>query len=187
LKSKVEAVVVGASAGAVEAFSEILPRLPSGYHLPLIAVIHLPADQKSILAELFQAKCKLTVKEVEDKELILPGTVYFAPANYHVLVEQDHRLSLTVEEQVLYSRPSIDVLFTSAADAYGDHLAGVILSGANSDGANGLKAICEGGGRAIVQSPETAFAPEMPRAALRACPNALELKLEEISEYLQRI
>lgn len=182
-----EAVVMGASAGAIEAMLTILPSLPANYPLPLLVVIHIPPDRKSMIAELFQSRCKLRVKEVEDTELIEPGTVYIAPPDYHVLVEPDHRLSLSSEEPVLYSRPSIDVLFESAADVYGTGLLAVILTGANSDGALGSRAVKAAGGTVIIQDPETAYSSAMPKAALSQCPDAQTLDLEQIMVYLQRI
>ena len=121
---KAEAVVIGASAGALEALSVILPSLPADYGLPVLIVVHVPPDKKSLLAELFQAKCGIEVREAEDKEPIRGGTVYFAPPDYHLLVETDKSLSLSDDEPVFYSRPSVDVLFESAADAYGPSLIG---------------------------------------------------------------
>lgn len=183
----IEAVVIGTSAGAIEALSKILPPLPADYPLPILVVIHLPPDRQSIVAELFQAKCQLQVKEAEDTEKIESGTVYFAPPDYHLLVEHDHRLSLSSEEPVLFSRPSIDVLFESAADAYGPSLLGIVLTGANSDGAEGLRAVGATGGQTVVQRPDSALESAMPEAALKACPDALPLDLNEISEYLHRV
>jgi two-component system chemotaxis response regulator CheB len=182
-----EAVVMGASAGALEALSSILPGLPADYPLPIMIVVHVPPDKKSLLAELFDARCRVSVREAEDKEAIVAGTVYFAPPDYHLLVESEKILSLSAEEPVLFSRPSIDVLFESAADAYGEGLVGVILTGANSDGAEGLSAISEAGGRAIVQTPEAAYAGAMPRAAIEACREARILSLDEIAAYLLEI
>ncbi len=117
------------------------------------------------MTELLQARCRVAVREAEDKEPISGGTVYFAPPDYHRLVENDRHLTLSDDEPVLYSRPSIDVLFESAADAYGPGLVGVVLSGANRDGANGLKAVAEAGGTVIVQNPDSAYAAAMPEAA----------------------
>jgi two-component system chemotaxis response regulator CheB len=185
LTSRPEAVVIGASAGALDALSSILPLLPRDFPIPLLAVVHLPPAKKSILAELLRAKCQLNVREAEDKEPILSGTAYFAAPDYHLLVEMDHRLSLSSEEPVYYSRPSIDVLFESAADVYGPGLIAVILTGANSDGAQGLKAVVKAGGVALVQRPELAQASAMPQAALNACPTALCLSVEEIAAYLK--
>ena len=180
-----KAIVVGASAGALEALSVILPDLPANYRLPVLVVVHVPPDKKSVLVDLFRQKCRVAVHEAEDKEPILGGNIYFAPADYHLLVEKDGSVSLSSDEPVLYSRPSIDVLFESAADAYGPDLIGVVLSGANQDGANGLKAIVDAGGTALVQRPEGAFASAMPQAALAACPTAEVLSLEKIAVRLQ--
>ena len=182
-----QAVVIGASAGALEALSAILPVLPADYPLPVLVVVHQPSDQKSVLAELFQAKCRLAVREAEDKEPIDGGTVYFAPPDYHLLVEPDRSLSLSIDEPVLFSRPSLDVLFESAADIYGPGLIAVILTGANPDGAKGLRTVAEAGGMAIVQNPAEAYARDMPKAALAECPEALILSLSEIAAYLQQV
>ena len=179
------AVVIGASAGALEALSTILPTLPSNFGLPIFVVVHVPANRKSALAELFQAKCQVAVREAEDKEQIVAGTVYFAPPDYHLLVETNKSLALSSDEPILFSRPSIDVLFETAAEAYGASLIGVILTGANSDGSQGLKAVALEGGTAIVQSPNGAFADAMPQAAIKACPTAEVMTLDGIAQYLR--
>ncbi len=179
------AVVIGASAGAIDALSAILPTLTAAFPLPIIIVVHVPANRQSMLAELFANRCQLAVKEAEDKESIRPGTIYFAPSDYHLLVEADFTLSLSSDEPVLYSRPAIDVLFQSAADAYGDGLIGIILTGANSDGAEGLRAVLAAGGTGFVQDPTTAQGTAMPRAALAACPEARSAALDEIAAHLQ--
>ena len=178
-----QAVVIGASAGAIDALSRILPVLPADYPLPVLVVVHIPAG-RSELAPLFRAKCRLRVKDAEDKEPILAGTVYFAPPDYHLLVEPDRTISLSVDEPVLYSRPSIDVLFESAGDAYGSDLIGVVLTGANEDGAEGLRAVADAGGVALVQAPEEAFAPAMPRAALARSEAARSMPLDTIAAHL---
>jgi two-component system, chemotaxis family, protein-glutamate methylesterase/glutaminase len=182
-----EAVVIGASAGALEALSVILPALPAGFRLPLIVVVHVPPDKRSMLAELFQAKCRIPVREAEDKEPINPGTVYFAPSDYHLLVETEKSLSLSSDEPVLFSRPSIDVLFESAADAYGSALMAIILTGANQDGAKGMRAVAEAGGVTLVQNPDGAFASAMPEAAVKMCPVARVMSLDAIAAYLQEV
>ncbi len=182
-----EAVVIGASAGALEALSVILPALPGRYKLPILVVVHVPPDKMSILPELFQTKCNIAVREAADKEPICPATAYFAPPDYHLLVEMDKSLSLSNDEPVLYSRPSIDVLFESAADAYGPSLVAVLLTGANQDGTDGMRAVVESGGMAIIQRPDTAFASAMPEAAIKACPDAMVLSLDEIAAYLQDV
>lgn len=182
-----QAIVIGSSAGALEALSSILPALPARFTLPVIGVVHLPSDRRSILAELLQRKCRVQVREAEDKEPIEVGTVYLAPPDYHLLVETDKSLSLSSDEPVLFSRPSIDVLFESAADAYGCGLTGIVLTGANQDGAKGLRAVVAAGGAAIVQNPRGAFAAAMPEAAIEMCPSAQILSLDAIAHYLQEI
>jgi two-component system, chemotaxis family, protein-glutamate methylesterase/glutaminase len=187
MANQTEAVVIGASAGALEALSVILPALPAGFRLPLIVVVHIPPDKRSVLAELFQAKCRIPVREAEDKEPIIDGTVYFAPPDYHLLVEANRSLALSSDEPVLFSRPSIDVLFESAADAFGPGLIAIILSGANQDGAKGVKAVVDAGGVALVQNPEGAFASTMPEAAIEMCPSARVMSLDAIAAHLQEV
>jgi two-component system chemotaxis response regulator CheB len=186
-ESRPEAIVIGASAGALEALSVILPALPADFKSPVIVVVHIPPDRRSILAELFQAKCRIAVLEVEDKQPIEDGTIYFAPPDYHLLVETNRTLSLSSDEPVLYSRPAIDVLFESAADAYGPALIAIVLTGANSDGAKGMLAVCEAGGTTIVQCPDGAFASAMPEAAIAMCPGAMIMSLDAIAAYLQKV
>jgi two-component system chemotaxis response regulator CheB len=187
IAGQAEAVVIGASAGALEALSVILPTLPEGFRLPLIVVVHVPPNKRSMLVELFQAKCRIPVREAEDKEPISAGTVYFAAPDYHLLVEVDRSMSLSSDEPVLFSRPSIDVLFESAADAYGSGLIAIILTGANQDGAKGMHAVVGAGGVAIVQSPVDAFASAMPEAAIATCPRAQVMSLDAIAAYLREI
>ncbi len=183
----VEAVVIGASAGALEALSVILPSLPAEFRLPVMVVVHVPPNRRSMLADLFRAKCQIPVQEADDKEPISPGTIYFAPPDYHLLIEVDKSLSLSSDEPVLFSRPSIDVLFETAADAYGPALIGIVLTGANHDGAHGLTAIVEAGGIGLVQSPVGAFAATMPEAAIAACPSAQVIPLDALAAYLREI
>jgi two-component system chemotaxis response regulator CheB len=185
MNSSAKAIVMGASAGALEALSVILPALPANFGLPVLIVVHVPPDKGSVLVDLFRHKCRIAVHEAEDKQPIRGGNIYFAPADYHLLVEKDGSVALSSDEPVLFSRPSIDVLFESAADAYGPELIGIVLTGANEDGANGIKAIADAGGSAIVQCPQAAFASAMPRAALAACPAAEVLSLEQIAARLQ--
>lgn len=187
ITNRVDAIVMGASAGAIQALSRILPALPADYRVPVLVVVHIPADGSDLLAPLFQAKCRVLVKEAEDKEPILPGIVYFGPSDYHLLVEADRTISLSGDEAVLYSRPSIDVLFESAANAYGAGLVGIILTGANDDGAAGLRAVASAGGVALTEDPATAFAPAMPSAALKQCAEARSMSLDAIAAYLLRL
>lgn len=178
------AVAIGTSAGGVQALSRILPGIPADFAQPVLIVVHVPARRGNALVELFDSKCSLQVKEAEDKEPLEPGTVYFAPPDYHLLVEQTGDLALSSDEAVHYSRPSIDVLFESAADAWGAGLAGVILTGANDDGAAGLAAVARAGGFAMVQDPTQAAASAMPEAALTACPRAQPLSLAALAARL---
>ncbi|QJD59499.1 chemotaxis protein CheB [Pseudomonas sp. gcc21] len=181
------AVIIGASAGALEALSVLLPPLPAAFPLPIFVVVHVPSDKPSVLADIFDAKCNLRAIEAEDKEPVMPGVIYFAPPNYHMLLEDRQSIALSNEEEVLFSRPSIDVALESAADVWGDQLIGIILTGANQDGARGLQAISAAGGTAIVQSPERAYARAMPEAAIAACPQAQVMSLPDIAAYLSRI
>ncbi|WCD80108.1 chemotaxis protein CheB [Pseudomonas sp. TUM22785] len=161
-----DAVVVGASAGGVEALLTVFNGLPADYALPLVCVLHLPESRDSLLADLFSRRLALRVKEAEDKESLRPGTLYFAAPGYHLSIERDRSLSFSREEPLHYSRPSIDVLFESAADCFQERLVGVLLTGANQDGAAGLAAIKQGGGLTVVQDPLEAQVPTMPEAAL---------------------
>lgn len=178
------AIVLGASAGAVEALLALLPRLPATCP-PILAAVHVPPDRPNMLVSLLEPRCGVRIKEAEDKEQTLPGRVYFAPPDYHLLVEHGGALALSSDEAVHYSRPSIDVLFESAADAWGPALAGVILTGANEDGAQGLASVARAGGRTLVQDPASALAPAMPLAALAACPAAEPLSLAAIAARLE--
>ena len=186
-EGRAQAIVIGASAGALEALSVVLPALPATFDLPIIVVVHIPPDKRSFLAELLQAKSKIRVLEADDKEPICGGTAYFAPANYHLLVEANRSLSLSSDEAVLFSRPSIDVLFESAADAYGAGLIAIVLTGANQDGASGLRAVVNAGGTAIVQTPKDAFASAMPEAAITMCPTAHIMSLDAILSFLHEV
>ena len=182
-----EAVVIGVSTGGIEALKMILAALPASFPLPIAIVQHRDERPDGFLAEYLNRLSRLTVSEVEDKDLLCPGHVYLAPAGYHLLIESDRSLSLSVDPRVNYSCPSIDVLFESAADAFADALIGIVLTGANADGAKGLKAIKARRGLAIVQAPETAQAPAMPRAALEATAVDYLVDLQEIAPLLIRI
>jgi two-component system chemotaxis response regulator CheB len=187
LSGRLDAVVIGGSAGGIEALSVLLPALPPGLRLPVFIVLHLPRDRPSVLAEIFARKCAQPVREAEDKEEIAPGTVYFAPNNYHLLVDNGAQLSLSADEPVHHSRPSIDVLFESAVEIYNERLLGIILSGANEDGAEGLAAVHEAGGLTVVQEPQTAQASAMILSALERRPADLVLDLAGIAGLLQRL
>ena len=183
----VEAVVIGASAGGFEAILAVLEGQPRAYPMPLVAVLHLPENHESRLAELFGYRLDLQVREARDKESLAPGVLYFAPPGYHLLVEADRSFSLSCEERVNFARPSIDVLFETAADAYGKSLAGILLTGANYDGAAGLAGMKLAGALTIVQDPASAEVPTMPEAAIRRTAPGLILPLAEIRSLLHRL
>lgn len=187
LRDRIDAIVIGASAGGVDALSVLLPALPGDLRAPVFIVVHLPRERPSLLAQIFAPKCALQVREAEDKMRVEPGTVYFAPPDYHLLVDKGPQLALSIDELVHYSRPSIDVLFESAVDLYAKRLMGIILTGANQDGTAGLAAIHGGGGVTIVQEPESAEVPHMVRAALKRTPADFVLPLNEIAALLRTL
>jgi two-component system chemotaxis response regulator CheB len=187
LKDRIDAVVIGASAGGVEALNQMLPALPGTLRPPILVTIHLLRDRPSLLADIFRSKCALKVREPEDKEPIEPGTVYFAPPDYHLLIGKNRRVVLSVDEMVNFSRPSIDVLFESAADVYRERLMGIVLSGANSDGTAGLQSIHRFGGVTVVQQPDEALAKEMVESAIANVAVDCVLPLSGITQLLQSL
>jgi two-component system chemotaxis response regulator CheB len=178
------AVAIGGSAGGISAVTTIVAALPACFPLPVVVVLHQSPDQPPCWVEYLGHQAKLPVTEAEDKMPLVAGTVYCAPPGYHLLLETDGALALSVDEKVNFSRPSIDLLFSSAADAFGAALIGVVLTGANNDGAAGLAEIAAAGGLTMVQSPCTAQWPTMPAAALQAVPEALVADLEDIAVKL---
>ncbi len=183
----IDAVVIGASAGGVEGLSLILPALPPTLAVPVFIVLHLPREHRSVLSEIFASKCALALREAEDKEPVQPGCVYFAPPDYHLLVDEGPRLALSVDEPVHCSRPSIDVLFESAADLYGRGLLGVLLSGASHDGAAGLAAVRRAGGLTVVRQPDRGPESQMAQAALERGPVDFVLPVDQIGALLHSI
>jgi two-component system chemotaxis response regulator CheB len=181
------ALVIGASAGGVEALFALLPALPRGYALPVFVVLHLPRERPSLLVDIFSVKCILPVAEAQDKDPVEPGTIYFAPPDYHLLIDRGPALALSIDDPVHFSRPSIDVLFESAADIYGAGLAGVLLTGGNEDGACGLAKIASAGGLTIVQDPRDAQTRYMPESALRKMRPDYVLPLTQIAELLRQL
>lgn len=181
-----EIAVIGTSWGGLAALHQILGALPKSFSLPVVVVQHRHKDSGQFLPRVLQEDTRLSVCEIEDKAPIIGGNIYIAPANYHVLVERGH-LALSTDEPVAFSRPSIDVTFISAADTYRAGAVGIVLTGANSDGARGLKRIVDRGGLAVVQRPETAESPVMPNAALRFVPTARVLTLQAIAELLSSL
>jgi two-component system, chemotaxis family, protein-glutamate methylesterase/glutaminase len=178
-----EIIVVGTSWGGLHALRKLVGVLPADFPVPVVLVQHRHKDSNHLLSSLLQERTALNVCEVEDPSLIEPGNVYVAPADYHLLVERGH-FSLSCDEPVRYSRPSIDVTFNSAADAYGARAVGVVLTGANADGASGLRRIADRGGLALVQDPEGAESRMMPEAAARSVPEARVMPLPELAQYV---
>ena len=174
--------MIGTSAGGVQALSRLLPALPAGTKASLFVVLHLPRDRPSLVVEVFSRKCALAVSEAQDKEPVAPGTVYFAPPNYHLLIDRGPQLALSADEPVHHSRPCIDVLFESAAEVYRDRLLGVILTGADEDGAAGLAAVHDAGGVTVIQEPRSAQSSLMVLSALQRQSPDLVLPLPKIAE-----
>jgi two-component system chemotaxis response regulator CheB len=179
-------VTVGTSWGGLSAMMKLLGGLPEKFPIPIVVVQHRSKDSDKLLAQLLQDATALTVCEIEDKDALCAGTVHVAPANYHTLIEPGY-VSLTTEEPVRFSRPSIDVTFASAADTYRSETLGIILTGANEDGARGLAHILRRGGRGLIQDPKTAEIPIMPDAAIKAVPAAEVLKLGDLAPRLLQL
>jgi two-component system chemotaxis response regulator CheB len=184
---KYEAVVIGTSAGGLQAITAIIGDLPASFRLPIVIVQHRSKDQRELLEEVLQQKCQLRVKQADEKENLLPGTAYIAPPDYHLLLELDKTFSLSTDPPVLFSRPAIDVLFESAAIAYGKRVAGILLTGASSDGTKGLLAIRKSGGYTVAQDPAEAQFPLMPKSAIMGGAAQKILTLRGINECLKKI
>ncbi|GAB3762030.1 chemotaxis protein CheB [Spirosoma pomorum] len=187
LSNRIRAVVIGGSTGSIEVLLRLLPALKEPLSFALVIVVHRRNTADSALADLLAVKTDITVREVDDKDTIEPGIIYLAPADYHLLIEQDGTFSLDDSEKVNYSRPSIDVTFESAADVYGRNLVGVILSGANADGTVGLKAIKKEGGVLVAQKPETAQIGFMPQQAILHADVDLILDVDELIEFMNEL
>ena len=179
------AIVLGTSAGGYAALDVLFRQIDRDFKLPIIIVQHLYPDSNDFLARNLNAVCSLNVVEASEKEKIQAGNIYISPANYHLLIEANHTFSLSIDVKVNYSRPSIDVLFESAADIYRDRLIGILLTGANSDGAKGLKYIKTMGGTTIAQDPESAEVPAMPLSAINLFTVDYILPLEKIYPKLK--
>ncbi|MFH0996295.1 MAG: chemotaxis protein CheB [Pseudomonadota bacterium] len=184
VNSGYEAVAVGVSTGGLDALKRILPGLPDNYPMPMFIVYHIHKTSDDYMVRHLNEISRLWVKQAEDKESIKPSVVYMAPPDYHLLIEWDGTIALSTSERVNYTRPSIDVLFETAADVYGEKLIGIILTGANNDGSDGVRKIKAKGGLVVVQDPETAQMDTMPKAAIAAAAPDLILSLEEIAAFL---
>jgi two-component system chemotaxis response regulator CheB len=182
-----EAIVIGVSSGGMNALKIIFTALPADFSIPIIIVQHVGAHSDSQWINLLNEKSDLNLKEADEKEKIEKGKAYFAPPNYHLMIEKDKTFSLTIEERVNYARPSIDVLFESAAEAYKKKLIGIVLTGSNHDGTKGIKRIKECGGLAIIQDPKTADSAYMPKSAIAAIEPDYILPLEDIVQLLIKI
>lgn len=186
-RDRFQLVVVGGSAGSFPVVTKLLERLPRDFRLPVVMCLHRLKDKREGFKEALEIKSALPVLEPEDKMQIRGGVAYVAPANYHLLVENRNQFSLAVTELVQYSRPSIDVLFESVADVFGSAALGILLSGANRDGALGMKRIHDHGGATIVQNPAECSMNTMPEAALQATPVDLILGHEDMSIFLAQV
>jgi len=182
-----EAIVIGVSSGGLNAMKILFSLLPADFSMPIIVVQHVGARSENVWIQLLNNHCKVEIKEADEKEKIEKGKIYVAPPNYHLLIEKNKTFSLTVDERVNYARPSIDVLFETASEAYQKHLIGVVLTGANNDGSNGIKCIKERGGLTIVQQPDTAESSYMPASAIATSQPDYILPLEEIIKLLIEI
>ena len=182
-----KAIVIGVSSGGMNAMKILFYSLPVGFSIPIVMVQHISPRSDNKWIALLNDKSNLTIKEADEKEKIESGNVYIAPPNYHLLIERDKTFSLTIDERVNFARPSIDVLFESAAEAYNNKLIGVILTGSNNDGTKGIKRIKECGGLAIIQNPETAESAYMPASAIAAIKPDYILSLEYITDLLIKI
>ena len=183
-KMHYQAIVIGVSSGGLNAMRVMFSLLPKSFETPIIIVQHISPNSRNLWIKLLNDKSNLKIKEADEKEKIERGNVYIAPPNYHLLIERNKTFSLTIDERINYARPSIDVLFESAAEAYKNKLIGVILTGSNNDGTNGLKRIKEYGGLTIVQDPATAESNYMPASAIAAMQVDYILSLEDIINLL---
>jgi two-component system chemotaxis response regulator CheB len=182
--AKFEALIIGGSAGSLEVLLKMLPALDTAIKFPIIIVIHRKTGADSLLPELLSGRTRLRVKEAEEKEAIVAGTIYIAPSDYHLLVELDHTFSLDYSEKINYSRPAIDATFQTAADVYRDKLACLLLSGSNADGAKGLVTVKGFGGMVLIQNPETAQVAYMPgQAKLYVNPDYI-LNAEDVADFI---
>lgn len=185
-ESVYQIILIGTSWGGLAALRTIVAALPADYPIPVVIVQHRHRDSDTMLARFLQGHTELCVCEVEDKQPVEAGRIFIAPANYHLYVERGF-FSLSIDAPVRYSRPSIDVAMTSAADAYGHRAVGIVLTGANADGSAGLRRMADAGALAVVQDPATAEMPVMPRAALDAVPTARVFAIDRIGDFLRQL
>jgi two-component system chemotaxis response regulator CheB len=180
-------VVIGTSAGGIDALMKILPAFKAPSSLSVALVIHLHPQGENLIPSLMSPDCEFKIKEAESGEPIIGKTIYVAPVNYHLCLEPNHTLSLSSEPLLNFSRPSIDMLFESAAYAYHKHVLGILLTGANDDGARGLKCIQDTGGLTLIQNPESSEFPMMPKSALAMFKPNLILNLDQIAKFITEL
>ena len=178
----IHAIFIGTSAGGVQALNNLFDMIPENFKIPIIVVLHL--GEKPFIPSAFRAPKGMKVLEAEEKEPLLPGNIYFAPANYHLLIEEDKTFSLTTEDKIQFARPSLDVTMDSLSQVFGNQLIGIVLTGANEDGADGLKNIQDQGGICIVQDPKDALYPTMPEAAISKVTPDFILNLKQIGSFI---
>jgi two-component system chemotaxis response regulator CheB len=184
---KIDALVIGGSAGSLDVLLKILPQISPNIGFSIIIVVHRKQGTDSLLSDLLSHRTALKVKEADEKEKINKGHIYIAPSDYHLLIEKDFTFSLDYSEKINYSRPSIDVTFQTAADAYGDQLACLLLSGSNADGVNGLISAKKNGGITLAQDPESAQVTYMPEQAILRANVSAVLKIEEMANYINSL
>ncbi|MGN6418963.1 MAG: chemotaxis protein CheB [Pseudobacter sp.] len=187
LNRQFKMIVIGGSAGSLQVLLRLLPELRASLSATIVIVLHRKPSSDETLIDLLSTRTALPVREVEEKEIIQPGTIYIAPADYHLLIESDHTFSLDVSEKVNYSRPSIDITFESAAEVYGPSLLGILLSGANSDGQEGMQFIKNAGGFCVVQDPDTAEVAYMPMQAIGHVEIDKVLHAEELGPFINSL
>lgn len=180
-------IVIGTSAGGLQVLFEILSSLRADYPIPIVVVQHRSKVPKDLLEEVMQSRCGLRVKQADEKEAIEPGSIYVAPPDYHLLVDENRTFALTSDEPVEFARPSINVLFETAAETYGRSVLGILLTGANKDGANGLATIRKRGGLTIAQDPAEAAYPVMPESAIAIGAASMVMRAAEINKYLSKL
>lgn len=186
-QNNLKLLLIGGSAGSLEVLMQLLPKLPNPLKFSIVIVVHRKSGDDTILEELIELKTKVPVMETEDKTPLVQGSIYVAPSDYHLLFEQDHSISLDNSEKINFSRPSIDVTFEAAASVFGNEVAALLLSGANTDGTNGLKVIKNFGGTTLVQHPESAEMPFMPKNAIaNAAPDYI-LNVKEIIQFIEEL
>jgi len=181
------ALIIGGSAGSLDVLLEIFPALRNDIGFPIVLVIHRKASNESLLTDLLKSRTTLEVSEAEEKEFLSPGKVFIAPADYHMLIEDDQSISLDYSEKVNYSRPSIDVTFQSAAEVFGEKLVCILLSGSNADGVEGLKSVNNFGGKVVIQNPNTAIMPYMPQQAVQNVKPHVILDSHNMADYINKL